>query len=165
MRTAGRPGVPSIARWREQDVNENENETVIRAMLELANRHDGTAIHAYLAEAMRVSHPGTGISPASRQHAIQSALLEGFPDLQYRMERMLASGNTVVIECTLIGTHKGAFAGVPPTNKTIELPTVFWVEITDGKLTDCRSYLDTLTLMEQIGARPAQVGGAGRATT
>jgi steroid delta-isomerase-like uncharacterized protein len=163
MRTAGRPAVPSITRWREQDVSENE--TVIRAMLELANRHDGTAIHAYLAEAMSVSRPTTGTSPASRQHAVQSALLEGFPDLQYRMERMLSSGDTVVIECTLVGTHKRAFAGVPPTNKTIELPTVFWVEIIDGKLTDCRSYLDTLTLMEQIGALPAQAGTAARATT
>jgi steroid delta-isomerase-like uncharacterized protein len=142
----------------------SENESVIRAMLDLANRHDGTAIHAFLAEAMRLSRPGTGTSPASRQHAIQSALLEAFPDLQYRMERMLSSGNTVVIECTLLGTHKGPFAGVQPTNKAIELPAVFSVEISDGKLTDCRSYLDTLALMEQLGALPHD-GAAARATT
>jgi steroid delta-isomerase-like uncharacterized protein len=133
----------------------SENERVVEALLELANRHDGAAIHAYLAEAMHASDPATGASAASNMHAIQSALLAGFPDLQYRMRRTIFSGDTAVIECVLYGTHKAAFAGVAPTNKTIELPAVFCVEIVAGKLTDCRSYLDTMTLLEQIGASGA----------
>jgi steroid delta-isomerase-like uncharacterized protein len=138
----------------------SENENVVRAMLNLANRHDGAAIHAYLADAMHASNPSTGVSAASRMHAVQSALLAGFPDLQYRIDRMLPVGDTVVVECTVSGTHKGAFAGVAPTNKSIELPAAFALQIVDGKLVDCRSYFDTLTLMEQLGAIPTPTAGA-----
>jgi steroid delta-isomerase-like uncharacterized protein len=133
----------------------SENEGVIRAMLELANRHDGAAIHAYLSEAMQRVDPAIGASAASRMHAVQSALISGFPDLEYRMDRLTVSGETVVVECTLSGTHQGVFAGVAPTNRRIELPAAFCVEIADGKLKECRSYFDTLTLMEQLGAIPA----------
>jgi hypothetical protein len=56
------------------------------------------------------------------------------------------------VECTLSGTHKGAFTGVGPTINRIELPTPFCVQIDGGKLTDCRAYFDTRTLLEQIGA-------------
>ena len=137
----------------------SENERVVQAILELANRHDAAAIHGYLAEAIRASDPRTGVSAASRMHAVQSALLAGFPDLQYRIDRVLPAGDTVVVECTLSGTHKGAFASVPPTDKTIELPTAYCLQIVDGKLTDCRSYFDSLSLLEQIGAIPAPSAG------
>lgn len=133
----------------------NENEGVVQAMLELANRHDSSAIHAYLAEVMHAVNPDTGASTASRMHMVQSALMTGFPDLQYRMDRLISAGNSVVIECTLSGTHTGTFAGVSPTNKKVEIPAAFCVEIEGGKLVDCRSYIDTLTLMVQIGAFPA----------
>ena len=132
----------------------SENERVVQAMLELANRHDGAAIHAYLSEAMHTITSTSGISTAGRMHAVQSALLAGFPDLQYRINRTLSSGGTIVIECTLSGTHKGSFAGVAPTDKRIDVPAAFCLEMADGKLTDCRSYFDTVTLMEQIGAIP-----------
>lgn len=132
----------------------SENERVVQAMLEAANRHDAAAIHAYLAEAMHAVSPATGSSTASRMHAIQSALMDAFPDLQYRFDRVHASGDTVVVECTVSGTHKGEFAGVAPTNKRIELPAAFCIEIAGGKLTDCRSYLDTVSLMEQIAGAP-----------
>jgi steroid delta-isomerase-like uncharacterized protein len=140
----------------------SENEGVIQAMLESANRHDSAAIHACLAEAMHAVNPRMGVSPASRMHAIQSALTAGFPDLQYRIDRLTSSGTTVVVECTLSGTQKAEFAGVPPTNKKIEVPAAFCLEIERGKVTDCRSYFDTLGLMEQIGALPAPGAAVAR---
>ena len=137
----------------------SENEGVVRAMLELANRHDAAAIHGYLAEALHASDQRTGVSAASRMHAVQTALLAGFPDLQYRLDRILPAVDTVIVECTLSGTHKGAFAGVPPTNKRIELPAAYCLQIADGKVIDCLSYFDSLSLLEQIGAIPAPAAG------
>ncbi len=143
----------------------SENEDVVQSMLESANRHDADAIHAYLGEAMHAINPTIGASAASRMHAVQSALMGGFPDLRYRMDRLLRCGDTVVVECTLSGTHNGAFAGVPPTNKTIEVPAAFCLEIVGGKLSDCRSYFDTVTLMEQSGAIPRPTAAVAPAAT
>jgi steroid delta-isomerase-like uncharacterized protein len=133
----------------------SENERIVQAMLDSANRRDPAAIHAYLAEAMHAVNPRLGTSAASRMHWAQTALMEGFPDLQYQINRITSSGDTVVIECTLSGTHKGTFAGAPATQSKIELEAAFCVEIVGGKMTDCRAYFDTGALMEQIGARPA----------
>lgn len=41
---------------------EKENEGVVRALLELANRHESAAIHTYLADAMHATNPSTGVS-------------------------------------------------------------------------------------------------------
>jgi hypothetical protein len=81
----------------------SENEDVVQSMLESANRHDAAAIHAYLGEAMHAINPSVGASAASRMHAVQSALMAGFPNLRYRMDRLLRSGDMVVVECTCPG--------------------------------------------------------------
>ena len=133
----------------------SSNESVVQAMLESANRHDAAGIHALLADAMHEINPRVGTSAASRMHWAQTALMTGFPDLEYRIDRVVSSGSTVVVECVMTGTHKGPFGGVAPTNKTVELPAAFSLEISGGKMTDCRAYLDTGALMEQLTGAPA----------
>lgn len=145
------------------------NEGFVQSMLESANRHDTAGIHAFLADAMHEINPRIGTSAASRMHWAQTALMTGFPDLQYRVERMVSSGSSIVVECVMTGTHTGTFGGVEATNKTIELPAAFFLEISGGKMTDCRAYFDTGALMEQIGgtttAASQQVQEAARANT
>ena len=140
------------------------NEGVVQSMLESANRHDSAVIHGLLADAMHEINPRVGTSAASRMHWAQTALTTGFPDLQYRIERMVSSGSSTVVECVMTGTHKGTFGGVAPTNKTVELPAAFCLEFSGGKMTDCRAYFDTGALMEQISGTPSatsqQVQGA-----
>jgi steroid delta-isomerase-like uncharacterized protein len=134
--------------------NVNENEQIIRSLEELANRRDGAAIHAFLSETMRAVDSARGDSAANRMHAAQSLLLAAFPDLHYQVLRTTSSGNVIVAECVLSGTHTGQFAGLEPTNKSIEIPAAFCIEIDAGKLTECRSYFDTFSLMQQIGGIP-----------
>jgi steroid delta-isomerase-like uncharacterized protein len=131
-----------------------QGEDVLRAILVLVNRHDADAIQAYLAEDMRFRNPITGDSDASGIHAVHSGIFAGFPDVEYRLERLLSQGDSVVVECTIIGTHQGEFAGVPATGRAINLPVAFCVDVIGGKVRDWRSYFDTATLMRQIGALP-----------
>src|SRR5919205_1195003 len=56
-----------------------QGEDILRAILELTNRHDADAIQAYLAEDMRFRNPITGESDASGMHAVHSALFAGVP--------------------------------------------------------------------------------------
>ena len=116
----------------------------------------------YLAEDMRFRNPITGESDASGMHAVHSAIFAGFPDVEYRIERMLSQGDSVVVECTVIGTHQAEFAGVPATGRPMNLPVAFCVEVANGKVTDWRSYFDTATLMRQVGA-PLTPAEAARA--
>jgi hypothetical protein len=80
----------------------SQGEDILRAVLELANRHDADAIQAYLAEDMRFRNPITGDSDASGMHAVHSAVFAGFPDVEDRIERMLSQG-----ESGCCGVHGG----------------------------------------------------------
>ena len=138
----------------------SENEQVVQAILDLANRREGAAIHGYLADSMHAIDPTSGASAAGRMHAVQSALAAAFPDLHYRIVRTLSSGDSLVVECVLSGTHQGEFVGVPPTNRRIEVPAAFCLDVMGGKLTDCRSYFDGISLLEQIGGLPSPAAAA-----
>ena len=45
----------------------------------------------------------------------------GFSDHRHEVEEVIASGDTVVLRCTLTGTNDGPFMGMPPTDKKIEV--------------------------------------------
>ncbi len=48
---------------------------------------------------------------------------EGFPDIQWTLEGMVAEGDTLAARFTMRCTHRGIFFGVPPTGKTITVPS------------------------------------------
>ena len=79
------------------------------------------------------------------------------PDSQATFERATASGNTVVLELTWRGTHKGPLhtpsGDIAPTGRPVEVKACQVVEIADGKATSIHHYFDMATILQQIGAR------------
>jgi steroid delta-isomerase-like uncharacterized protein len=78
-----------------------------------------------------------------------------FPDLNYRIEEIFASGDRVFIRWSATGTHKGEFAGIRPTNKKVEFSGSFHCRCENGKLAEGWAYPDAYGLMKQIGAIPS----------
>jgi len=85
-----------------------------------------------------------------RQHL--ETLLKAFPDLRIEIEQIIASGDSLVVRTSATGTHKGSFAGVAPTNKSIVLQGCNVFEIRNGKAIKGRLYADNATLFQQLGA-------------
>lgn len=46
----------------------------------------------------------------------------------------MSQGNTVVVEWTFTGTHKGEVLGIPATNKKVEIPGVWILVLEAGKV-------------------------------
>ena len=42
---------------------------------------------------------------------------QSFPDVQWKLEEMVAEGNVVAVRWQMSGTHKGEFMGMPATGK------------------------------------------------
>lgn len=80
------------------------------------------------------------------------AILRAFPDLRLETEQIIASGDSVVARLRMTATHKGNFAGIAPTNKTIVLHACNVVEIRNGKTIQGRLYADNASLFQQLGA-------------
>jgi steroid delta-isomerase-like uncharacterized protein len=73
-----------------------------------------------------------------------------FPDLQFTIEEILATGDKVVIRTTMQGTHKNSFLGVDPTNKQVTVTGIDIFRIADGVIVERWGTLDGLTLLQQM---------------
>lgn len=98
------------------------------------------------------------------QGALQQLLsmMVAFPDLHVEVEQVIASGDFVVSCVKLSGTHKGTYAGIPATNKSVSWGVCTVSEVRDGKTVRSRMYGDNGALLRQIngGALPGATAAA-----
>ena len=93
-----------------------------------------------------------------KQHV--SEFSSAFPDLQFTIDDMVAEGDKVALRVTATGTNKGAFKGIPPTNKKVTVSMIQIDRIAEGKFIEGWSRYDTFGLMKQLGLIPTP--GKGR---
>ena len=78
-----------------------------------------------------------------------------FPDSKGSFENAVVSGDTVTMELTWRGTHKGPLrtpAGdTAPTGKSIEMRACQVVKVADGRVASIRHYFDMTTMLQQLG--------------
>jgi steroid delta-isomerase-like uncharacterized protein len=75
----------------------------------------------------------------------------GFPDLHFTIEDTIAERNEVVLHWSARGTHRGAFLGMPATNKLGNVSGTSILRMENGKIVEHWSDWNLLTLMEQLG--------------
>jgi steroid delta-isomerase-like uncharacterized protein len=79
-----------------------------------------------------------------------------FPDAKATFQRELVCGNTVVLEQTWQGTHKGPLqtpnGSIPATGNRIDVRACMTVEVVGDKAKMQRHYFDMGTILQQIGA-------------
>jgi steroid delta-isomerase-like uncharacterized protein len=70
------------------------------------------------------------------------------------VEDLIAEGDKVVGRISATGTHEGDLLGVPRTGKQIHMTGMTIWRIADGKIVETWSEIDTLGLLQQLGAIP-----------
>lgn len=103
------------------------------------------------------------LSPEPMDPEAHNGAQQGFkaavPDLQFDILEQLADGDKVITRFALRGTHSGEFMGLPPTGNALEVRGINIMQIVDGKNAEEWDALDTLALMQQLGAVPTQEEG------
>jgi steroid delta-isomerase-like uncharacterized protein len=87
--------------------------------------------------------------------AVVAANADTFEDLVWTVEEMVADGDAVAVQYTMTGTHRGDFAGVPPTGKAVVAQSMAFYRLADGQIVEERAQLDMLGILQQLGAAPA----------
>ena len=87
--------------------------------------------------------------------AIIEMMRDGFPDIQWSLEELVAEADKVAARFTMRGTHRGPFLGVPPTGRSITVAALNLYKFADGKVVEKFGQPDLLGLLQQIGAVPA----------
>ena len=122
---------------------------------EVFNKKNRAAIEEFI-DPNQVDHaapPGTPGGLAGAKQTI-SMYLTAFPDLHFTVEDIIAEGDKVVARLKVRGTQKGAFMGVPPTGKQATSTAIDISRIAGGKSVEHWLEMDTLGLLQQLGALP-----------
>jgi len=128
-------------------------EAVIRAHAHAENRHDVEAtLKTFHKPRYEVVPLGEPVDGAANVRDLLKGLMEGFPDFHAEIERLHHSDNVVAAEVRMRGTHRGPWAGVPPTGRRIDVPTMCLFEFESDKLLCEKVYFDMATLLRQLGA-------------
>lgn len=75
---------------------------------------------------------------------------------------MLERGGHACIPWKLTGTHEGEIGPLPPTEKSLSLHGLHYVELKDGRISRARGFFDLYEGAIQLGLLP-QRGGLGEA--
>ena len=82
-------------------------------------------------------------------------LFSAFPDLHFEVTHKIAFQNNVAEQWFIRGTHRGAFMGIPPTGRAVEIPGMSMVELRDGKFLSDQFYFDSGIVLRQMGLLPS----------
>lgn len=139
-----------------------ENKKLIRRYFETFGQGDVEIFDSILSPGFYVRglHESVADIPESQRGSAifkQAALAwrNAFPDNQITVDEIVAEGNTVIARWTVRATHRGEFAGLPPTNQEIAYSGVNGFRLADGILVEAWDLWDRLSLWQQLRVLPA----------
>ena len=92
--------------------------------------------------------------PAGYLSIIQM-MRQGFPDIRWTLEEMVAEGDKVAARFTMRGTHRGTFFDVSPSGNKISVQALNMYRLSQGQFVEEHGQPDMLALLRKIGALPA----------
>jgi steroid delta-isomerase-like uncharacterized protein len=132
------------------------SEVMARFGVEVLNNKNLSAIDEIAAEDYVELDPLPGQTPGREglKAFLATVSFPAFPDQRWVTDEQIAEGDKVVSRFTMYGTHRGDFMGIPATGRHIAVKGVVIDRVVDGKWKDSRLLMDTLSLLQQLGALP-----------
>jgi predicted ester cyclase len=128
----------------EHQMSLSTNKELIKSFIEdIFNKHDIFATEKYFGKDSTLGSKGF--------KQFSSALFKAFPDMQTKIEHIVAENDLVVVFLNGTGTHTGEFRGKPPTNKKVNIRSADLYRIENGKIVEHWDVVDQLNLLHQTG--------------
>ncbi len=138
-------------------IPEKNKEAVLKLYEEVLNTGKFDLLNHFVAEDY------TGVSgqkgPAAFAEPIKP-LRQGFPDIRWTVEDLVAEGDRVAVRWIWRGTHTGPFRGFAATGKNVTNRGMVIFNFRDGKIIESWIETDRLGFLQQIGAVPQDLGSA-----
>jgi steroid delta-isomerase-like uncharacterized protein len=134
------------------DTLREAREAVIRAHMDAERNHDITGTLQTFAEANYDVVPlGAASSGSSAVEELLTSLFDAFPDFDARARSLHHGDDIVFVDTVISGTHQGAWAGVPPSGRHMEVRCGCVFHFDNDRLTKETVYFDHATLLAQLG--------------
>jgi steroid delta-isomerase-like uncharacterized protein len=133
-----------------------ENKAVVHRWVEAFNEGNLDAVDELVTDSYVRHDPN---APEVRGPEEEKRLIvmyrSAFPDLHFTVEDMVAEGDKVATRIGIRATHRGELLGIPATEKQLAFTAMELYRIANGKIDEQWVNVDTLGMMQQIGAIPA----------
>jgi steroid delta-isomerase-like uncharacterized protein len=132
-----------------------ENKAVVRRWVEAFNEGNLDAVDELLTDSYVRHDPNSPEvrGPEEERHLI-AMYRSAFPDLRFTIEDMMAEDDRVATRLGISATHKGELLGIPPTENRLSFTAMELYRLREGKIDEQWVNVDTLGMMQQIGAIP-----------
>jgi steroid delta-isomerase-like uncharacterized protein len=139
-----------MATEQQQSLRE-KREAIVLEHVDAENRHDVAASVAtfhmprYQVLPMGIIHDGK-----QAVEELLSGLFAGFPDFKVHIDKTHHSEDAVILEVRMTGTHRGDWAGIKATGRSMDVPVACIFEFNGNKLICEKVYFDMATLANQL---------------
>ena len=139
-------------------MSEQNKATARRLFEEILSKGLGDAIAEVVAADYHEHDPANEVDTrgADGMRREFEAYRSAFDPFQFTVEDQLADGDEVATRWSFRGTHAGEFAGIPPTGNEVTLTGITIFRFAGGMIHEGWWNWDTLGLMQQVGAIPAE---------
>ena len=134
-----------------------DNEQIVRQAYKVAEEMDMAGWVAAFTEDGTFTDQTIGVTyrgPVELPQTVE-VYARAFPDMHRELLRFYASGNIVVVQLALQGTHLGPLhlptGTLPPTGKRMDAPCCDVFELVDGKIKRFDCYPEATIILTQLG--------------
>jgi len=142
-----------LEKFRAQAKVEEQNKEIVQRCFEEFNKGNLEIFNELLAPDYYMYSPSNNPKPMSREEQIEAEKMtfRTFPDLNLRIEKLFAVGDSVIIWGIVTGTHQEEFQGISATGNKIEFGNIIIMSLKNGKIVEAREEPNWLAMMQQLG--------------
>lgn len=140
---------------KEVNMNHSKNKEKIRQLYEQSLNKNNLSLLAGIISPDYTG--GGGKKGAAAFEAPIALLIKAFPDIQWKIEDLVAEDDKVMIRWTWQGTHTGQFQQHAATGRAVSNDGMAVYIFRDGKVIDAQVQTDRLGFLQQLNVLPADV--------
>lgn len=123
---------------------------------EVWNKKNPSAISDLMdAKAVGTTEGGEIRGPAEFRSAVYEPLVKAFPDVKVKIDSVIAEGNEAMLRWTVVATHTGPLAHVPPSGKKVKFNGMTCLTFRDGKVVSGADSYNLHGLVAYLSGGPA----------
>jgi steroid delta-isomerase-like uncharacterized protein len=129
----------------------------VRKVIDIYNSRDVTRFDELLADDCVLVRNGIEARGKDAVKRVLGKLYSAIPDIEYRIDDVVAAGDKVALRWSGRGTHSGEYMGVPPTGKQLRYDGITFYELNGDRLQRIWVSVNLLGLLRVLSARvPAE---------
>jgi steroid delta-isomerase-like uncharacterized protein len=132
---------------------EEQNQALVEKYIGIWNSRDFEGLSEVLDPQFKVYIPSSTDQPMDLNAYTEwfHGIIQSFPDINYQIMDIFASGDKVCLRWTTDATLPGVDPGAPDTGKKLTGGAIEIYTVKDGKITEEKSEMDALGWQQQLG--------------